>query len=181
MPVLAPDTLDRAAAALADRGEVQPFDRAAFDRIAALAPVSKTVDQLIADAGIATGPAPQPLHLPGRLRRLLPVRRIITVKPSQVLTVAQAVLEQWGWQNKPHHLHDIRGRRCICGAIGAAHDLGYGVEWQAERAAWHVLMVLRGRGWPHLIGDWNQAPGRTAEQALAVVAEARQRAADAGE
>lgn len=181
MPALAPDTIDRAAAALADRGGLQPGEQAAFDRITALAPVSKTVDQLVAEAGIATGPAPTPLRLPGRVRRILPVRRIITSKPSDVLTVAQAVLEQWGWQNRPHHLRDLRGRRCICGAICAAYDLGYGLDWQAERAAWHVLRVLRGQGWPHLIGDWNQVSGRTAGQAIAVVSEARQRAADARE
>ncbi|WP_443729328.1 DUF6197 family protein [Streptantibioticus rubrisoli] len=85
--------------------------------------------------------------------------------PSVQLHVAEGILREWGWQQQPHHLRNRRGARCVCGAICAAVALGVGSEHAAHRAAGHVLHVLRDRGWPHLIGDWNQQPGRTPQQA----------------
>jgi hypothetical protein len=199
MPALAPDDLDRAAFALVHRGELptpepahvplpdrQPATRPDphFDRIATMAPVAKTVDQLIREAGIATGHAPtsnNPLGLPGRLRRLLPVPRDITVPPSHILYIAKHVMRQRGWQNRPYRLHDLRGRVCVCGAIIAARNLGYGADWAIDRAAGHVLAELRRRGWTGLIGPWNRHPERTADDALALLIAARHAAANAGE
>lgn len=149
--------------------------------------LTKTTAQLIADAGIITGPAPADRQLPGRIAALLPDRlhtwrRIYQpdLKPSVQLHYARQVLVEWGWQNQPYKLRDARGARCICGAILAAHRLGYGSRTTTERSAGFVLGELRHRGWTDLIGPWNRAPGRTADQAMALVAAAAHRAAQTG-
>lgn len=94
-------------------------------------------------------------------------RTDITHGPSTQLYVAARILAEWGWQQRPHHLRDFIGRRCLCGAICAAVGLGVGMPETAHRAAGYVLAELRRRGevhehgWPRLIGDWNAAAHRT--------------------
>jgi hypothetical protein len=191
---LTPATLDQAAARLVNATLVD----AQFDRIAAgyqrTAPanrsarglVTMTVDELVAAAGISqhgTRPAVD-IRLPGRLARILPDRAWrgydASHPASTQMHVAAAVLREWGWQQAPHKLRDRRGRRCICGALCAAVSLGVGSVPTAHTAAGHILTELRHRGWKGLIGDWNQASGRTAQQAIELV-EAAARRAEAAE
>jgi hypothetical protein len=149
--------------------------------------LTRTVTELIADAGIVAGPAPADRQLPGRIAALVPDRlhtwrRLYQpdVKPSVQLYYAEQVLREWGWQNQPYRLRDLGGARCVCGAILAAQRLGHGSPATAERSAAYVLGELRHRGWADLIGPWNRAPGRTADHAIGLVAAAAHRAAQAG-
>ncbi|MFF2777256.1 hypothetical protein ACFVU3_20390 [Streptomyces sp. NPDC058052] len=150
--------------------------------------LSVPVDRLVADALGALPPAPPAERpLPGRMGAALPDRlhawrRIgrSDVRPSVHLAYARRVLTEWGWQNTPYRLRDARGARCVCGALLAAHRLGHGsASTMNEAGAW-IMAELRSRGWHGLIGPWNRAPGRTAEDALALVDATIRRAALAG-
>ncbi|MEU3709898.1 DUF6197 family protein [Streptomyces catenulae] len=186
------------------RGPVRPDhrERAAWEGIAAgwarTAPadpaarrlIRATVDELVAEALRAVpryGTRPDvEVRLPGRFARALPDwahrrRPDLSHRPSTQLAVTAEILRTWGWQQRPHRLRDRRGRRCVCGALLGAVALGVGSEDAAERAAAHILGELRHRGWQALIGDWNAVPGRTREQAVALVTAARGRALAAGE
>ncbi|MFI8513467.1 hypothetical protein ACIGHB_20270 [Streptomyces sp. NPDC085460] len=194
--VLDLDALDREAARL--------YESAAWERLLAPAPVrpepapeawrgllSVPVERLVADALDALDalppapPAERPL--PGRIGAALPDRLHVwrrigrpDVLPSVHLAYARRVLTEWGWQNTPYKLRDARGARCLCGAMLAAHRLGHGsASTMNEAGAW-VMTELRSRGWHGLIGPWNRAPGRTAEDALALVDATIRRAALAG-
>lgn len=149
--------------------------------------LTRTVTELIADAGVITGPAPADRQLPGRIAALVPDRlhtwrRLYQgdIKPSVQLYYAGRVLQEWGWQNQPYRLRNAAGARCVCGAILAAQRLGHGSADTAERSATYVLGELRSRGWQDLIGPWNRAAGRTADEAISLVAAAAQRAAQHG-
>lgn len=201
-PALTPAALDRAAASiLADRplraaeaeawrGITGGFERTApTSRDARNLVGGKTVDELIREAGITEhGQRPAvEIRLPGKIGRALPdwahtPRRNLSHPPSTILQGAGQILREWGWQSTPHHLRDRRGRRCVCGAICAVVDnLGIGSSHGAEMAAGHVLAELRSMRWPHLIGDWNQVGGRTAQQAISLVHAAHNRALHAGQ
>lgn len=176
---------------------VASYHRTAPAEPAARSLLTKTVAELEAEAGIGqqrpekygTRP-PFDIKLPGLLGRALPDwahiahRTDITHGPSTQLYVAATILREWGWQQKPHHLRDLRGRRCLCGAICAAVSLGVGMPEMAHQAATYVLVELRRRGQvhenrhPRLIGDWNQMPGRRAEEAIDVTLAAAKTAAD---
>lgn len=197
-----PGDLDRAAARMYKQRPLTAADRRAFDQIAAgyqrtapAAPaarnlVTKTVDELVAEALGGINPhgtrPPVDVRLPGRLAAVMPDwahrgrRRDITHPPSTQLYVAAAILREWGWQAKPHRMRNKRGQRCICGALATTVALGVGTMSGAETAAWHVLGVLRGQGWPHLIGDWNRQCG-SPEKAIDVTLAAYQRAVSAGQ
>lgn len=200
--LLTPAALDQAAARLtpaplapaeaeAWRGITTSYQRTApADRDARNMLGGKTVDELIHEAGITTHGQRPPIEIrmPGRLGGILPGRlnrnkRDLSQPPSTVLYAAARVLEEYGWQARPHHLRDARGRRCVCGAIAAAYDLGVGGIDAAHGAAGHVLAELRDRSWPHphLIGDWNQVAGRTPQQAIQLIHAARARAINAGQ
>ncbi|MFC8511153.1 hypothetical protein ACFU3J_26880 [Streptomyces sp. NPDC057411] len=192
---ITPDALDREAAALLDTAAWQDI----VDRWAEAPPVredaadwrrllSVPVDRLVADALDALPPArPAERPLPGRLGAMLPDRLHVwrrigspDVRPSVHLAHARRVLTEWGWQNTPYRLRDARGARCVCGAMLAAHRLGYGsAPTMNEAGAW-MLEELRSHGWTGLIGPWNRAPGRTAADALALVDATIRRAARAG-
>lgn len=203
-PALTPAALDRAAAnMLADRplqaaeaeawrGLVGGYQRTAPQAPTARKLLTKTVAELVAESQRSlpehgTRPAVE-IRIPGRLGGMFPGRmnrnrRDLSQPPSIVLYAAAQVLQEYGWQARPHHLRDARGRRCVCGAIAAAYDLGVGGIDAAHGAAGHVLAVLRDRGWPHphLIGDWNQVAGRTPQQAIQLIHAARARAINAGQ
>lgn len=149
--------------------------------------LTRTTEQLIADAGIHLGPAPADRQLPGRIAALVPDRlhtwrRLYQpdLKPSIQLGYAARVLLEWGWQNQPYRLRSAGGARCVCGAILAAERLGLGSHATAERSAAFVLGELRHQGWPGLIGEWNRAPSRTAEQATRLLEAAAHQAAQTG-
>ncbi|MFC7932956.1 DUF6197 family protein [Streptomyces cinereoruber] len=150
--------------------------------------LSVPVDRLVADALDALpAPGPAERRLPGRIGAVLPDRLHVwrrigqaELRPSVHLGYARLVLTEWGWQNAPYRLRDRRGARCVCGALLAAHRLGYGgADTMNEAAAW-IMTELRSRGWGDLIGPWNRAPGRTADDALALLDATIRRAAHAG-
>ena len=192
-----PDALDREAAALLDTAawqeivarwsEAPPVREEAADwRLLLSVPVERLVaDALDAVDRAAAGPGERPL--PGRLGAMLPDRLHVwrrvgrpDVRPSVHLAHARRVLTEWGWQNTPYKLRDARGARCVCGAMLAAHRLGYGSAATMNEAGAWMLEELRSRGWHALIGPWNRAPGRTADDALALVDATILRAARAG-
>ncbi|MFH8837003.1 hypothetical protein [Streptomyces sp. NPDC017868] len=201
--LLSPDSLDREAAALF---ESAVWQRIVTDWTAPAVPgptapeesppaeegwrglLSVPVDRLVADALAALPPElPAERRIPGRLGAVLPDRlhtwrRIgqADLRPSVHLGYARLVLTEWGWQNAPYKLRDTRGARCVCGALLAAHRLGYGsADTMNEAAAW-IMTELRSRGWRELIGPWNRAPGRTAADAVALLDATVRRAAHAG-
>ncbi|MFD8688965.1 hypothetical protein [Streptomyces sp. NPDC059651] len=151
--------------------------------------LSVPVDQLIADT-LHSLPAavPRERPLPGRLGAVLPDRlhawRRIgqpEVRPSVHLAHARQILTEWGWQNTPYRLRNARGARCVCGAMLTAHRLGYGSVHTVDRAGAWLISELRSQGWTGLIGPWNRYPGRTAEDALALIDATISRAARAGQ
>ncbi|MFF9317373.1 hypothetical protein ACF1BP_00140 [Streptomyces sp. NPDC014735] len=151
--------------------------------------LSVPVDRLIAESVRALpAAAPRERPLPGRLGAILPDRlhswRRIgqpDVRPSTHLAHARRILTEWGWQNTPYKLRNARGARCVCGALLTAHRLGYGSLDTVDRAGAWLVTELRSRGWTGLIGPWNRHPGRTAEEALALVDATIARAARAGQ
>ncbi|MFE5299695.1 hypothetical protein [Streptomyces sp. NPDC056632] len=189
-----PDALDQEAAALLDSEawqeivaawtEVQPVREEEADWRTLL---SVPVDRLVSDALASLARRPEERALPGRIGAMLPDRLHVwrrigqpDVRPSVHLAHARRVLTDWGWQNAPYKLRDARGARCVCGAMLAAHRLGYGSSGTMNEAGAWMLEELRSRGWYQLIGPWNRAPGRTAGEALALVDATIRRAARAG-
>ncbi|WP_436739501.1 DUF6197 family protein [Streptomyces sp. BBFR102] len=152
--------------------------------------LSVPVSELVARAARAL-PAPDPAAgspLPGRVQAVLPDRLYgwrragrSEVLPSVHMAYARRVLVEWGWQNRPYRLRNLRGARCLCGALLTAHRLGHGSLDTANRSAAWLMTELRARGWRDLIGPWNRAPGRTAGEALELLDAARARARRAGE
>lgn len=151
--------------------------------------LSVPVDRLIADT-VRSLPAETPRErpLPGRLGAVLPDRlhawRRIgqpEVRPSVHLAHARRILTEWGWQNTPYRLRNARGARCVCGAMLTAHRLGYGSAHTVDQAGAWLVAELRSQGWTGLIGPWNRHPGRTAEDALALIDATISRAARAGQ
>ncbi|WP_330454277.1 MULTISPECIES: hypothetical protein [unclassified Streptomyces] len=151
--------------------------------------LSVPVDQLIADTVRALPPAaPRERPLPGRIGAMLPDRlhtwRRIgrpEVPPSVHLAHARQILTEWGWQNTPYRLRNVRGARCVCGAMLTAHRLGYGSAETVDRAGAWLIAELRAQGWTGLIGPWNRYPGRTATDALTLIDATIARAARAGQ
>ncbi|MFB6842607.1 hypothetical protein [Streptomyces sp. NPDC056361] len=199
-----PDTVDREAAALYDSAVWQRIvtdwtaDRTTGEPLAPDAPprepeswrnlLTVPVERLVADALDALPPPlPAEPRLPGRIGAVLPDRLHVwrrvgrsDLRPSVHLGYARRVLTEWGWQNAPYKLRDARGARCVCGALLAAHRLGHGsADTMNEAAAW-IMTELRSRGWSDLIGPWNRAPGRTADDAVALLDATIHRAAQAG-
>ncbi|MFB6986636.1 hypothetical protein ACFC0C_15795 [Streptomyces sp. NPDC056178] len=209
-PTLTPDRLDHRVARLHDTGAWQQivtgWDLTAAEPVRPVSPgtadhlpdrqpadwrdlLSVPVDQLIAESVRALpAAAPRERPLPGRLGAILPDRlhswRRVgqpEVRPSTHLAHARRILTEWGWQNTPYRLRDARGARCVCGAMLTAHRLGYGSLDTVDRAGAWLVAELRSRGWTGLIGLWNRQPGRTADEALALIDATIERAARAGQ
>ncbi|MGW6420484.1 DUF6197 family protein [Streptomyces sp. NPDC055055] len=199
-PRLSPDAVDHEAAALHDSAAWQRIvaDWATDEPLASAGspPVVESwrdlltvpVERLVSDALDALPPTlPAERRLPGRVGAALPDRLHVwrrigrpELRPSVHLGYARLVLTEWGWQNAPYKLRDRRGARCVCGALLAAHRLGHGgADTMNEAAAW-IMTELRSRGWHDLIGPWNRAPGRTADEAVALLDATIDRAARAG-
>lgn len=199
MPTLSPSGLDQAAARIAPT--LTAPERAAwaditvgYGRTAASDPaarqlLTRTVDELVTEAfrSLPTHGARPALEIkiPGRVARLLPdwahrTRADLSHLPSTQLAVSAEILRRWGWQNRPHHLRNWRGQRCICGAICTAVALGVGTADTAHQAAAYVLAELRSMSWQALIGDWNQSVCRSQQQAIDLITAARHRALTAG-
>lgn len=196
---LSPDTLDEEAARLHESAVWQELVASWPTTAAPEVPeapreewralLSVPVAELVAQAARAR-PAPDPAAspLPGRLGAILPDRLYgwrragaADVLPSLHMAYARRVLVDWGWQNRPYRMRDLRGARCLCGALLTAHRLGHGSLDTANRSAAWLMTELSARGWRDLIGPWNRAPGRTAAQALDLLDAATERARGAGE
>lgn len=148
------------------------------------------VDELIAQAGIVTGPAPRQTKdrsLPGGVWKMLPdwalaarrgPRRQITV--TEHLQLTALVIQRYGWCSSG--LRSRSGRRCILGAQAVLYRLGYGDQDTAMAAGRVMDRILRARGlrsgWSY--HEWNDMPGRTEGEVLCLLREAITAASEAG-
>ncbi|MFI1867385.1 DUF6197 family protein [Streptomyces jumonjinensis] len=174
-------------------GEIERY-LAAQPRPAATAHplVTRTTDQLVAEALAHTPPsataagAPA-LAVPARALRVLPdwalsvplVRQLHggygrRLTPATHLTLTALVIERYGWSHGK--LRTRSGRRCILGAQAVLYRLGYGDEQTVHQAAGHLQAVLAQRGIHQHYATWNDAPGRTQIEVLALVRAAATRA-----
>jgi len=115
--------------------------------------------------------------LPDRLLALHPARRSegvtrLRITVAEHLELTALVLERWGWAKTPTGWRTPGGRRCILGAQAAVFHLGYGTEDTAAAAGAHLNAVLRARGIRDTYPRWNDKPGTTRDQAVALVREA---------
>ncbi|MFG3539617.1 DUF6197 family protein [Streptomyces clavifer] len=141
--------------------------------------VTKTTQQLIAEALGAPTPATPVRVLPGRLLRLLPdwvlsvpaVRHrhggTRTVTVTEHLELTALVIERYGWTQGKHRSRS--GRVCILGAQAVLFRLGIGDESTVDRAGQRLQAVLRARGCTLAYQRWNDMPDRTADEVTALV------------
>ncbi|MFE9064910.1 hypothetical protein [Streptomyces violaceusniger] len=148
-----------------------------------------SVDELIAEAGIVTGPAPRQKKtkdrgLPGGVWRMLPdwalsarrgPRRQVTV--TEHLQLTALVIQRYGWCG--NGLRSRSGRRCILGAQAVLYRLGYGDQDTAVAAGRVMDRILAGRGIRAHYWEWNDHAGRVAADVLYLLDEAIQ-AGEAG-
>lgn len=142
--------------------------------------VTKTTQELIAEALGTQAPATAPaMELPGRMLRLLPdwvlsvpiVRhrhggaRQVTV--AEHLELTALVITRYGWAQGTHRT--TSGRRCILGAQAVLYRLGIGDESTVAAAAQRLQAVLVARGCTLTYAKWNDIPGRTQDDVLALI------------
>lgn len=151
--------------------------------------VTKTTAELIAEALGTPAPAEAPavLELPGRVLRVLPdwVLRFPLVRHrhggARHITVAEhleltaLVIERYGWAQGTHRT--TSGRRCILGAQAVLYRLGLGDETTVAAAANRLQAVLAARGCTLPYARWNDLPGRTETDVLALIRTAARTAA----
>ncbi|MFG3038106.1 hypothetical protein ACGFYZ_14470 [Streptomyces sp. NPDC048330] len=143
--------------------------------------VTKTTAELITEA-LGTTPthaAAPVLTPPSRALRLLPdwvlnfplLRQLHGsgrhISVAEHLELTALVIERYGWHRGA--LRSTSGRRCILGAQAVLFRLGYGDETTALAAGHHLQAVLAQRGITEPYHRWNDATGRTREEALALV------------
>jgi hypothetical protein len=143
-------------------------------------PTARLVEEALAPP--ATVPAPvEAVRLPGRAWRVLPDRllalrphRRVEVTVRQHLALTAIVLEQWGWAQTGTRgrARTTSGRRCILGAQHAVHALGYGDEHDVAEAGRQIQGTLAARGITLAYDYWNELPGTTHRDALALIHEA---------
>ncbi len=146
------------------------------------------VDDRQEHADVPATPAPRvtsPLTgvwrlLPDSLLRIRRPRGAVDYRPITVaehLELTAAILEgdwaQTGGRGRR------MGRRCILGAQVALYAMGYGDAQTADAASTYLNLALRERGQGGPYEDWNETPGRTREQALALVRAAASMAREA--
>ncbi|MFD8639520.1 hypothetical protein ACFV14_04335 [Streptomyces zaomyceticus] len=153
--------------------------------------VTKTTAELIAEALSATpvASAAPVLTAPARALRLLPdwvlnfpmLRQLHGggrhISVAEHLELTALVIERYGWHRGA--LRSTSGRRCILGAQAVLFRLGYGDETTALAAGHRLQTVLAARGISEPYHRWNDATGRTREEALALVRTAATRARQA--
>lgn len=142
--------------------------------------VTKTTAELIAEALGTQAPTTAPaLELPGRMLRILPdwilafpiVRhrhggaRQVTV--AEHLELTALVIERYGWAQGTHRT--TSGRRCILGAQAVLYRLGHGDESTVAAAGQRLQAVLTKRGCTLTYAKWNDIPGRTQDDVLALI------------
>jgi hypothetical protein len=146
--------------------------------------VSLTTEELVR-AALGTGPAAPAedvaaLPLPGGIWRHLPDWTLAAWRPATpatglVLTTAQHLeltalaLLRYGWTGTGAPAHRQRGPRCILGAQTLLYRLGYGSADTVTAAGIHLNALLRERGISSPYFLWNDQPGTTRDQALALV------------
>ncbi|MFD8088655.1 DUF6197 family protein [Streptomyces malaysiensis] len=144
------------------------------------------VDELIAEAGIVTGPAPRQKKtkdrgLPGGVWRMLPdwalsarrgPRRQVTV--TEHLQLTALVIQRYGWCGRG--LRSRTGRRCILGAQAVLYRLGYGDQDTAMAAGRVMDHILTARGIRAHYWEWNDHAGRDEGDVLYLLREAIQAA-----
>ncbi|WP_458089446.1 DUF6197 family protein [Streptomyces malaysiensis] len=144
------------------------------------------VDELIAEAGIVTGPAPRQKKtkdrgLPGGVWRMLPdwaltvrrgSRRQVTV--TEHLQLTALVIQRYGWCGRG--LRSRSGRRCILGAQAVLYRLGYGDQDTAMAAGRVMDRILAARGIRAHYWEWNDHAGRDEGDVLYLLREAIQTA-----
>ncbi|MGA4978072.1 DUF6197 family protein [Streptomyces cinereoruber] len=147
--------------------------------------VTKTTAELVAEAlgtpaedKLSSRPAPV-LAAPARALRLLPdwvlnfplLRQLHgggrQISVAEHLELTALVIERYGWHRGA--LRSSSGRRCILGAQAVLFRLGYGDETTALAAGHRLQAVLAARGIAEPYHRWNDATGRTREEALALV------------
>nr|WP_011324931.1 hypothetical protein [Streptomyces venezuelae]CAJ32330.1 Spd198 protein [Streptomyces venezuelae] len=150
--------------------------------------VTKTTTELVAEAlGTPAPAAAAPvLVAPARALRLLPdwvlnfplLRQLHgggrQISVAEHLELTALVIERYGWHRGA--LRSTSGRRCILGAQAVLFRLGYGDETTAHTAGHRLQAVLTARGISEPYHRWNDATGRTREEALALVRTAAARA-----
>lgn len=159
--------------------------------------VSATTQDLVREA-LANLPAPagrpeDGAVLPGGIWRILPDRLLalhpgrrgqgvtrLRITVPEHLELTALVLQRWGWAKTPRGWRTPAGRRCILGAQAVLFRLGYGTEDTATAAGQHIQAVLTGRGVKVPFWTWNDQPGVTGAQVLAVVRDAATDARKAG-
>ncbi|MFF6847116.1 DUF6197 family protein [Streptomyces antimycoticus] len=151
------------------------------------------VDQLIAEAGIVTGPAPRTKkppkakggQLPGGMWRMLPdwalsarrgSRRQVTV--TEHLQLTALVIQRYGWCGRG--LRSKSGRRCVLGAQAVLYRLGYGDQGTAMAAGRVMDRILAARGIRAHYWEWNDHAGRDEGDVLYLLREAVEAAGKAG-
>ncbi|MFD4764530.1 hypothetical protein ACFWOJ_38745 [Streptomyces sp. NPDC058439] len=142
--------------------------------------VTKTTAELIAEALGTEVPAAVPaLELPGRMLRILPDwvlrfpiarhrhggARHITV--AEHLELTALVIGRYGWAQGTHRT--TSGRRCILGAQAVLYRLGIGDESTVAAAGQRLQAVLAARGCTLTYAKWNDIPGRTQDDVLALI------------
>lgn len=146
--------------------------------------VTKTTQELVAEA-LGTTPATEGAavtELPGRMLRILPdwVLQVPIVRHRHggagQITVAEhleltaLVIERYGWAQNTHRT--TGGRRCILGAQAVLYRLGHGDESTVAAAGQRLQAVLAARGCTLTYAKWNDIPGRTQSDVLALIREA---------
>ncbi|MEE1813725.1 hypothetical protein PUR59_01545 [Streptomyces sp. SP18ES09] len=143
--------------------------------------VTKTTAELIAEAlGAPAAPMAAPvLSGPARALRILPdwvlnfplLRQLHGggrhISVAEYLELTALVIERYGWHRGA--LRSTSGHRCILGAQAVLFRLGYGDETTALAAGHRLQAVLTARGISEPYHRWNDATGRTREEALALV------------
>jgi hypothetical protein len=147
--------------------------------------VSLPTAELVAQAlGAAPTPTEDGSLLPGGVWRILP-DRLLALRPRRGeslerlripvaghLHLTATVLEEWGWAQSGARIRTTSGRRCILGAQRVVHALGYGTDHTAVEAGRLIQGVLAARGITMPYPRWNEMPGITGPDALALVREA---------
>jgi hypothetical protein len=150
--------------------------------------VTATTQELV-DQALAAGPLPAPTTgsatdvslprglwrvMPDRLLSLHPARRgegvqRLRITTAQHLELTALVLERWGWARTPKGWRTPGGSRCILGAQAAIFHLGYGTEDTVTAAGIHIQTALTRRGIREPYPTWNDRPGTSRDQVLAVI------------
>lgn len=164
---------------LADEVEAWLHDPARTAHRLVSLPTAVLVAQALASqpAPVADGPV-----LPGGVWRVMP-DRLLALHPARRaerldrlripvaghLELTARVLTEWGWARTGRRIRTVGGSRCILGAQYALFRLGWGTEYTVVEAGRRIQGVLAARGIREPYPAWNEWPGVSREQVIAVV------------